>query len=86
MNDDSSDEVFDNSCVKFTQQDVNSMRDYLCNMYPVLRTKCAVHSCGEILVDKKQWIMGSQMSPTVTWTLMIAHTMRATKIICTSVS
>ena len=56
MNDDSSDEVFDNSCVKFTQQDVNSMRDYLCNMYPVLRTKCAVHSCGEILVDnsKKQ--------------------------------
>ncbi len=59
MNDDSSDEVFDNSCVKFTQQDVNSMRDYLCNMYPVLRTKCAVHACGEILVDnsKKPWIM-----------------------------
>ncbi len=57
MNVDSSDEVFDDSCVKFTQQDVNSMRDYLCNMYPVLRTKCAVHSCGEVLVDnsKKQF-------------------------------
>ncbi len=59
MNDDYSDEAFDNSCVKFTQQDLNCMRDYLCNMYPVLRTMCAVHSCGEILLvnSKKQLIM-----------------------------
>ena len=33
------------------------MREYLCNMYPTLRNKCAVHSSGEVQVGGSElWI------------------------------
>jgi len=32
------------------------MRDNLCNVYPVLRTKCAVHSSGEVQLGYDNWI------------------------------
>lgn len=51
-----SDDVFDNSQLNFTSCDIESMRETLCNVYPVLRAKCAVHSTGELQIGIKDWL------------------------------
>jgi hypothetical protein len=49
--------AFDDSWLILTSCDIENMRDNLCNVYPVLRTKCAVHSCGELQLGSSEWIM-----------------------------